>query len=136
MQRFVLSIAFCALCSAVAQADDIPPCTPPKGVTATFSVKSMPPALSQMLKAQLQYLAEPNETFDATDVVSSGHPNRLIFVWNERDVWLVARERGGIAYSDPIQKFTLANGRAKLVLERSAIPNTVCSIAHAMMKAT
>ena len=63
-------------------------------------------------------------------------PIALIFVWNISNVWLVARERGGIAYNDPIQKFTIANGRVKLVAERSAIPKTVCSTAHVMMKDT
>ena len=129
-----LIAAFCTLAPVLAQADDIPPCAAPKGVTVYVSVKKLPPVLSRTLTAQLGYLADPGERFDATDVVVTGNPNRLIFVWNQGNVWLVARERGGIAYSDPIQEFTLENGRAKSVSERSAIPNTVCSIAHAMMK--
>ena len=134
MRNCLLAAALCALNAAVANADVIPPCAAPKGVTVYVSMKSLPPLLSQTLKSQVGHLADPGKSFDATDVVTTGNPNRLIFVWNEGDIWLVARERGGIAYNDPIQKFILSGGRAKLVSERSAIPNTVCSIAHTMMK--
>jgi hypothetical protein len=134
MQRLLLAVIFSLSAAAVGNADDISPCAAPNGVTAYHSVKRLPPWLAQTLKSEFGYLAEPGESFDATDVVTTGNPNRLIFAWNAGDAWLVARERGGIAYSDPIQKFTLAGGRVKLVAERSAIPNTVCSIAHAMMK--
>ena len=134
MRQFLLSTALFGLLPMLAQADDIPPCVPPAGVTAYLSVKSLPPALSRTLKDAFGYLAEPNQAFDATDVVTTGNPNRLIFAWNEGDVWLVARERGGIAYNDPIQKFTLGNNKAKLVAESSALPKTVCSVAHAMME--
>ncbi len=133
MRAYLFAVALCAVAPA-AQADDIPPCAPPKNATVFVSVKSLPPILSQTLKKEFGHLADPNETFDATDVVVTGNPNRLIFVWNAGHVWLVARERGGIAYNDPIQKFILEGGRAKLVGERSAIPNTVCSTAHAMMR--
>src|SRR6476646_3262643 len=134
MRRFLFPAVFCVLTPVFARADEIPPCAAPKGVAVYVSVKDLPRVLSQTLKDRFGYLAEPNESFDATDVMMTGHPNRLIFVWNAGNVWLVARERGGIAYSDPIQTFTLENGHAKLVSERSAIPNTVCSIAHAMMR--
>jgi hypothetical protein len=133
MRNCLLAAVLCVLNAAVASADDIPPCAAPKGVAVYVSMKSLPPLLSQTLKAQVGHLADPGDSFDATDVVTTGNPNRLIFAWNAGDVWLVARERGGIAYSDPIQKFILSGGRVKLVSERSAIPNTVCGIAHAMM---
>jgi hypothetical protein len=132
--KIPLLAALYVLAAAPASADDIPPCAAPKGTAVHVSTKGLPTLLLQTLNAQVGYLADPGEPFDATDVVTTGNPNRLIFVWNEGDVWLVARERGGIAYSDPIQKFILSGGRVKLVSERSAIPNTVCSIAHAMMK--
>jgi hypothetical protein len=134
MRICLLAAALCALNAAVAKADDIPACAAPKGVAVYVSMKSLPQLMSQTLKSQVGHMADPGESFDATDVVTTGNPNRLIFVWNEGDVWLVARERGGIAYNDPIQKFTLAGNHVKLVAERSAIPNTVCGIAHAMMK--
>lgn len=133
MWRCLLA-AIVVLWPPAARADEIPPCAAPKGAAVYSSIKALPSVLFQTLRSQFGYLAEPNEAFDATDVVTTGHPNRLIFVWNAANVWLVARERGGIAYSDPIQKFALKNGKMMLIAERSAIPNTVCSVAHAMMK--
>lgn len=135
MRTLLTTKIFMGFLCGSALADHIPPCAAPKGVAVYGSVKTLPPVLAKTLQDQLGYLAEPNEAFDATDVARTGHFNRLIFVWNRGNIWLVAREHGGIAYNDPIQTFTLENGRAKLVAERSALPNTVCSVAHAMMKA-
>ncbi|MBV9569942.1 MAG: hypothetical protein JO056_01715 [Alphaproteobacteria bacterium] len=134
MRTLLTTAIFTGFLCGPALADKIPPCAAPKGVAVYVSVKTLPPLLAKTLQDQFGYLAEPNESFDATDVVMTGHPNRLIFVWNRGNAWLVARERGGIAYNDPIQTFALDNGKAKLVAERSALPNTVCSVAHAMMK--
>lgn len=134
MRALLTTTIFTILLCAPALADKIPPCTAPKGVAVYVSVKTLPPVLAKTLQDQFGYLADPNESFDATDVIMTGHPNRLIFVWNKSNTWLVARERGGIAYNDPIQTFTLENGKIKLIGERSALPNTVCSVAHAMMK--
>ena len=134
MRTLLTTTIFTGFLCGPALADHIPPCAAPKGVAAHVSIKTLPLPLAKTLQDQLGYLAEPNESFDATDVVNTGHSNRLIFVWNRGNIWLVARERGGIAYNDPIQTFKLENGKAKLIGERSALPNTVCSVAHAMMK--
>jgi len=80
------------------------------------------------------HIALPGEPFDATDVVMYRTNRRFIFVWRRADEWLVAIERGGFVYSDPIYRYRLArDGKADLVETQSAIPHTVCRIATQMI---
>lgn len=77
--------------------------------------------------------ARPGEPFRATDVIidPSLSNKRIIFVWEQGTRWIVATERGGIGYNDPILVYDLdpQNTEATLVKEQLALPLTVCDTA-------
>ena len=82
-------------------------------------------------------MAEPGEAFNPTDVVDPRYPmRRLIVIWNRADLWVVATELGGIAYSDPIFLYELDGGNqsAKLLKTRTAEPPSVCATATEMLR--
>jgi hypothetical protein len=132
----VLIAALAALNSG-AKADDIPPCKLPKGVTLVPLLSDAPSALQAAVAKDVGELAPPSENFDATDVVVTGKPRRLIFIWRFGQRWIVATELGGITYSNPIFAYDLDPGRhsAAPVGTRSAIPATVCTTAESLLRA-
>lgn len=134
MKKLVHAVfALSALVSA-ARADDIPPCRPGWADTKAVALSKAPAALRTALARDVGEMAEPGGSFNATDVVDPRLPaNRLIFVWQHADFWLVATEHGGIAYSDPVRLYRMSGSKADLVETRSAIPNTVCAMANALL---
>jgi hypothetical protein len=129
--------AICAFASALigCEGDVIPPCTAPDGVSVGASLDETPPALGQALRQHLGKIVAPGGRFDATDLVVTGHNRRLIFIWNAGPRWIVATERGGIGYSDPILAYDLSQDgqTALLVDERNALPETVCATASTLL---
>ena len=115
--------------------DVIPVCRMPVGVTSYYDQKDVPVALRDAIRQNLGELVPPNSPFDSTDVATTGHNRRLIFIWARGHRWVVASERGGRGYSDPIFAFEVsANGRqAALIAERTANPNSVCSMAEELL---
>jgi hypothetical protein len=115
--------------------DVIPGCHLPAGVVAHSDQKEMPAALRDAIKQKLGYLVSPTIPFDAADVVMTGHNRRLIFIWVRGSVWVVATEHGGRGYNDPILAYQLdpKGLNVKLVAERIAVPNTVCSTADELL---
>jgi len=115
--------------------DVIPGCHLPAGVVAHTDEKEMPAALRDAVKQKLGYLVPPTVPFDATDVAMTGHNRRLIFIWVRGSVWVVATEQGGRVYNDPILAYQLdpKGLQVKLVAERIAAPNTVCSTAEELL---
>ena len=94
-----------------------------------------PCALRDAVKQKLAYLVPSTVPFDATDVVMTGHNRRLIFIWVRGSVWVVATEHGGRGYNDPILAYQLDSKglQVKLVAERIAVPDTVCSTAEELL---
>lgn len=124
------SIGALLVCLSAANADQIAPCPAPRSAIVVPLVSKTPVALQKALHADIGDLAKPREDFNATDVITEGLlSKRLIFIWNQADFWIVATERGGLAYSDPILAYRLAGQRAALLETRSAVPNTVCATA-------
>jgi hypothetical protein len=129
--------AFSLLTSGPAVSDPrIPPCPLP----ASTSFENAPPALLRALKARIGDLVPPGGEFDVTDALNHpppAHFRRLIFVRNAGRRWVVATEHGGIDYSDPIFAYDLSpDGQtATQVAERTALPETVCSIADGLLNA-
>jgi hypothetical protein len=123
----VASLLFVVLVIS-AKADLIPPCAPPAGVTST-SLKDVPPALMQALKARLIEIAAPNVAPDAPGLVVAWRNRPFSFVWNISSRWIVA------GYTDQIFAYDLTeDGRsASLVEERIAFPNTVCKVASELI---
>jgi hypothetical protein len=82
-------------------------------------------------------LAPIGGRFNATDVVwiGPGKFRRLIFIWSLSNRWVIATERGGIAYNDPIFAFDMSpDGREAVFLEESiALPNSICSTASRLL---
>jgi hypothetical protein len=132
---FLIAVFFAEPFVASARADDIAPCPLPHGVVSTSLQHGTPQAVLRALKEQVADIVPPGGRFDATDVIIYGRNRRLIFIWNSGRRWVVATERGGIAYSDPIFAFDLpaTDGSAILVQERDAIPLTVCSTATRLL---
>jgi len=133
MRSFPL-LTMLVLISTRAMADYIPPCSPPAGVIVFTNLKNISKPLAEVLDHDFGYIAAPGEDFDATDVATTGHFIRLIFVWKRGDTWIVALERGGIGYNDPIRKYLAQRDKVKLVTEELAIPDTVCSVARTVIK--
>jgi len=115
--------------------DVIPGCHLPAGVVAHTKEKDMPAALREAIKQKLGYLVPPSVPFDATDVVMTGHNRRLIFIWVRGSMWVVATEHGGRGYNDPILAYQLdpKGLQVKLLAERIAVTNTVCSTAEELL---
>jgi len=115
--------------------DVIPPCRVPQGGASYSDQKDMPVALRAVVKQRLGELVPPGLPFDATDVVTTGHNRRLIFIWMRGTRWVIATERGGRGYSDPLFAYEVSpNGqRARLIAERTAAPNSVCLNAEALL---
>jgi hypothetical protein len=131
----VSTLLSAALFFGSASAEGIAPCQVPKDVTSTSLESGTPAALVRALKERVGEIAAQGEKFDVTDVVVTGRSRRLIFVWHLRRRWVVAIERGGIAYSDPIVAYDLSpdGGTAALVQERIALPDTVCATASSLL---
>jgi hypothetical protein len=105
-------------------------------VTVVHFLGEAPAALQGVLGANVGRMANPSENFNATDVVEEKLPfNRLIFIWKRENIWIVATEHGGIAYSDPIFAYRLDTGdkKATLIGTGSAIPNTACATAKDLL---
>jgi len=115
--------------------DVIPPCRVTLGGVSYSDQKDMPVALRDAVKQRLGDLVPPDSPFDATDVVTTGHNRRLIFIWVKGTRWVVATERGGRGYSDPLFAYELSpNGQqARLIAERTAAPNSVCLTAGELL---
>ena len=131
-KTFVLATAALSLCvSAVARADEIPPCRLPPHAESVPLLSEAPVPLQDAIRTDIGDLAKPGEDFNATDVVVDDRPsNRLIFIWHSAEIWIVATERGGIAYNDPIYAYRLERGKAILLETNIAFPNTVCITAN------
>jgi hypothetical protein len=115
--------------------DVIPPCRVPLGGASYSDEKDMPAALRDAIKQKLGDIVPPDSPFDATDVVTTGHNRRLIFIWVRGTRWVVATERGGLGYSDPIFAYEVSpNGKlARLIAQRTAAPNSVCLAAQELL---
>ena len=128
-------LAFTVLTTSVS-ADDIPLCNVPRGVKSVPLLSAAPGAIQRAVHETVGYLVRPEEPFDSTDVIVTGHNRRLIFIWNAGTRWVVATEQGGYVYNDPIFASELANDgrRAALVETAEAVPNTVCEIATSLIR--
>jgi hypothetical protein len=111
-------------------------CPLPIGVSFISRLDDAPPSLVQALTERAGEVAPAGTKFDATDVVATGKRRRLIFIWNMDGRWVVATERGGIGYNNPIFAFDLSDERRKasFVQERVALPDTVCSTASSLLR--
>jgi hypothetical protein len=136
MLRSVLfALVATAAWGSSALADYIPPCAPPSNVAAIRIPDEMPEALRKTMNASLGKIALPGAKFDATDVIMYGVGARYILAWKRGDKWLVATERGGIGYSDPMFLYRLqADGGVTLLETRVAFPPTVCTTAWRMIR--
>ena len=119
-----------------ASADKIPPCAPPAGVSERSFPDDIPMVLRKAVKDKFGEVVAPGEKFDSTDVVFTGRTRRAIFAWERGTRWIIATEHGGRGYNDPILAFELvADGsQAKLVAERIAFPDSVCSTALTLLE--
>jgi hypothetical protein len=111
-------------------------CPLPNGASVTSGLDYAPPSLVQALTERIGEVVPAGTKFDTTDVVETGKNRRLIFIWNMGSRWVVATERGGRAYNDPIFAFDLSDDgrKATFAQERVAFPDTVCSTASSLLR--
>src|SRR5689334_160466 len=103
MKALRLLAVYVAAITTAAHADDIPRCRTPENIVLVQTLSKAPRPLRATLASDVGQMAEPKANFNATDSIDPRlPPNRLIFIWNRADLWIVAAERGGIAYSDTV----------------------------------
>jgi hypothetical protein len=133
---FSATVAASALMMASAdlsRAAVIPSCVLPSRATATTSLENgVPPALLRALNEDVGELVPPGGEFDSTDVVRTGKNRRLIFVWNRGQRWVVATERGGRVYDNPVYAYDIGQDERRAVLVNQQVGN-VCSVAMGLL---
>ena len=142
MRKLAVSIArilgsgLCAAPLAFAQHAAAPPlasCAIPRVAEALQGVKQLPPAVQAALLRDAGEQSPIGGPFDATDVVmGTPHFQRLIFLWHYRQHWLIATERGGIAYSTPLYLYELSKDSKQTtrIPLNSPAPGNVCAAAQ------
>ena len=125
-------VVACAPAGAVSPAP-LSPCPVPAGVSVVRLPEGLPPALLAALQPRLSArIALPNQPFNSTDVIVEDYPgSRFAFVWKRGDRWIVAAERGGIAYEMLIFVYAMSeNGQNALLREtRDVRPESICAVA-------
>jgi hypothetical protein len=103
------------------------------------SLDEAPAPLAQALTEHIGEVAPAGAPFDKTDTKWFGefHNRRLIFIWNRGTRWVVATERGGFGYDNPVFAYELNQDdrKATLVREEVASASTVCAKASALLVA-
>jgi hypothetical protein len=96
-----------------------------------MSLQDLPAPLSSALRENVGDIQDRGGPFDVSDVWVTGHFRRFIFAWHRGNRWVLATERGGISYSEPVFAYDLPLGgeRAALVEELSSRPETLCKVA-------
>lgn len=130
-----MAIVFVTTVATRVSGDVIPPCPVPNGVSATSRFEDAPPSLVRALTERVGEVVPAGAKFDATDIVWVGKNRRLIFIWNLGNRWVVATERGGVGYNNPIFAFDVSQDglRVTFVQERVVFPNSVCSTASGLL---
>ena len=111
--------------------DLFPECSAPAQVAVTMSLRDLPAPLYSALREKVGDIQDRGGPFDVSDVMVTGHFRRFIFAWQREDRWVLATERGGISYSEPVFSYDLPLGgeRAILVEEIYSRPETLCKAA-------
>lgn len=136
MKHLALCPVMLLALSTMAQADTIPSCSAPTGVTPVDLPSGIAPAVLNALHDKVGDIALPGQPFDDTDIVMTGKSRRLIFVWHTGSKWIVATEHGGRGYNDPIFLYNLSDDgkTASLVATRLSFPGGICADAVSLSK--
>jgi hypothetical protein len=113
-----------------------PPCRSlPEGVSVLTRLNDAPQPLVQALAERIGDIVPAGAPFDATDVIRVGKNRRLIFIWTRGTRWVVATERGGYGYGDPVFAFEASEDsrNVTLVRQEAAFRDTVCSTASSLL---
>jgi hypothetical protein len=117
---------------------ELPSCTAPDGVFTTSRFDDAPPALARALTGRVGEIAPVGAEFNPTDVHiigETGKSRRLIFIWSLGNRWVVATERGGVGYNNPIFAFDVDSDglSAAFVEERVTFPESLCATASSLL---
>jgi hypothetical protein len=113
-------------------------CPAPYGVSVISRFDDAPPALARALTDRVGEIAPVGGKFNPTDVHIigvTGKSRRLIFIWSLGNRWVVATERGGVGYNNPIFAFDVASDgpSAAFVEERVTFPESLCATASSLL---
>ena len=130
--RFGILFAIASLLGpAYAGADSLPDCPVPEGADLVTHLGSVPKPIHDRLVQSGQRMADAGEDFNSTDVMVPGVSNeRFMFAWHSADKWLVAVERGGIAYYQQILVFHADESSAVMGANTPVPPNKLCEVAQ------
>lgn len=135
--RLLVTLLAASLLASSASADTAtarPRCsTVPAGVAVADPAK-LPPAIVTTLHRELGEFALPDEPFNPTDVVELGVENRrILFVWRKAERWVVASERGGRGYNNPVLALDGGEENARIVANRTVYSDRLCETAAALL---
>lgn len=114
-------------------------CSAPPGAISVRLLELTLLALRRAVARDIGEVASPFEDFAEGCIAEPGKlRQRLLFVWKVGSRWVVATERGGYAYSNPVLAYELTNEdeTASLVEQEDAFPQTVCATAKALIVAS
>jgi hypothetical protein len=121
--------------SVPVHADDIAPCTVPKGAFAVSPPRDLPPVLSMDLYLRLGDIVAPGQAFQATDVGDGSKSRRFIFAWHAGDKWVIATEHGGRGYNDPIFLYKMGEDKSPSLIDSQITePAGVCRTATKLLQ--
>ncbi|HET9159747.1 MAG TPA: hypothetical protein VFN88_03975 [Caulobacteraceae bacterium] len=123
MRNLCLSIVALTMIAAPAAAQTIPACPLASGVK-DVSYAQAPDLLKQVF-GKNRKISMPGGAFDA----KSEDSQRVIYVRNRNNRWIVAYEVGG-AYANRVAQFTISPTAFSAGPERDAQPDTLCEVAN------
>jgi hypothetical protein len=132
------AIVFVTKIATPASGEVNPACPAPYGVSVISRLDDAPPALARALTDRVGEIAPVGAEFHPTDVHIIGETaksRRLIFIWSLGNRWVVATERGGVGYNNPIFAFDVASDglSAAFVGERVTFPDSLCATASSLL---
>jgi hypothetical protein len=107
-----MAIVFVTKVATRVSGEVIRACPAPYGVSVISRFDDAPPALARALTDRVGEIAPVGAEFNPTDVHiigETGKSRRLIFIWSLGNRWVVATERGGVGYNNPIFAFDAAS---------------------------
>jgi len=125
------SLAIAALADNASSDSSVAECPPPLNVAAAMSLRQLPEPVLEALREKVGDIEDRDGPFDVGDVWVTGHHRRFMFAWHRGERWVVATERGGIAYSQPVFAYDLrSTGKPATVAEEIySQRDTLCKVA-------
>lgn len=131
--RLFLFRAVALVSSSQALADEVSSCSAPEGVNLRAFPDEIPAGIMKFLDGPRWDLARPGEPFNSTDIAVPGRKwRRVMFAWESGRRWIIATERGGRGYNNPVLVFDQVADSGDFRFSRHEIvlgPDKACAAA-------